>query len=54
MESCYKNMSKIRNITYIFQRFEKNKNIKIFFLIPMVSEKSMNLFEIEKNGLPTL
>ena len=50
MEFCYKNIFKIRNVTFIFQYFEKqNENIKAIAKTPMDSVKSMNLFEIKKD-----
>ena len=45
MKSCYKNISKIRNV-FILQNFEKKKikNVIKKGKIPMDSVKSMNLF----------
>ena len=48
MEACYKNISKIRNVTFIFQNFQryfqKRKKIE---KIQMDFEKSINPFGIK-------
>ena len=51
MESCYKNISKIRNISFIFQNYEKKFSTKKIVNIYLDCEKSMNLFE-KKETLP--
>ena len=49
MKFCYKNISEIRNVIFVFQNFQSFwKTKKIFFLIHMKSEKSINLFEWKK------
>ena len=45
MKSCYKNVSKICYVIYVyFAKFPKKFQIVIFFQIQMNSEKSINLF----------
>ena len=46
---CYKNISKFRNFSLIFQNFEKKiQKLKNIEKIHMDSEKSMNSFETKK------
>ena len=51
MESCYKNISKIRNISFIFQNYEKKFSTKKIVNIYLDCEKSMNLFEKRRRCL---
>ena len=48
---CNKNISKIRNVTFIFQNVQKKFQTKKN-LIHMDSEESVNLFEIKWGRLP--
>ena len=49
MESWYEKISKIRNVTFIFQNFPKTfQTWKFFFLITMNSKKSINSLAIKK------
>ena len=50
MESCYKNISKIRKVTVRFSKFKKKcaKTYKKIEKIHIDSEKSINSFKIEK------
>ena len=52
MISCYKNISKIRNVTFIFKSFQNNfqKRKKKLEKIHMDFEKSTNVFEIKQGS----
>ena len=51
-KSCYKNISKILDVSLIFGKFEKNQNRKkIINKIYMDSEKLMYPFETKKDWL---
>ena len=53
MEFCYKNTSKIRKDSGIFQIFEKNfQTSKRIDIIHMDLETSINSFEISQDMLP--
>ena len=51
MEFRYKKIFKIRNVTFMFQNFEKNLKNKIKE-IHMDSDESINLFEMMSNHKP--
>ena len=48
MESCDKNISKIRDVTFTLDFF-KSQNVKRIAKIHMDCEKLINSFEINKN-----
>ena len=49
MNFCYKNVSKIRNVTFISKNFQSIlKNVTKIEKTHMESEKSLNLFKIKK------
>ena len=49
MEFCFKNSSNIRNVTFIFQNFQKNsKGKQKIEKIHVDSEKSINSYEMKK------
>ena len=52
MEFRYKNTSRIHNVTFIFQNFQKNfKSVKKNYKIPMDFEKLITSFEVRKSRL---